>query len=84
MSKTFTVEEVAELADRSVATIKKWIKRKLLKAHRSRQYLVEAVDGREFLLKQATVVSTSGLTHQSNSLNSIVGKAGRRKVAKSD
>jgi excisionase family DNA binding protein len=55
MSRQFTIEEVAELADRSVTTIKKWIRRKKLRARRSRQYLIGAADVRSFLLEQASL-----------------------------
>jgi excisionase family DNA binding protein len=52
MSRQYTIEDVAEIADRSVTTIKKWIRRKRLKAHKSRQYLVDAADLKKFLLEQ--------------------------------
>ena len=53
MSREYTLQEVAEIADRSVTTIKKWVKRKRLKAHKSRQYLVNAADLKQFLLEDA-------------------------------
>ena len=50
MSKQYSIEDVAEIADRSVQTIRKWVRRKKLKVHKSRQYLVGG-ELREFLLE---------------------------------
>ena len=55
MSKSFTVEDVAELSGLTKATIVQKIRNKLLKAKRMRSYSIDGDQVREFLLKQATV-----------------------------
>jgi excisionase family DNA binding protein len=51
---TFTAEEVANLAGVTLATAKRWIKAKKLKASRVRCYAIEAADVRNQLIQRAT------------------------------
>jgi hypothetical protein len=54
MVKDFTPEDVAAISGRAVSTILAWIRKKKLKAHRARGYVVSAEDLRDFLLKEAS------------------------------
>jgi hypothetical protein len=58
MSKTFTVEDVAEISGLTASTVITKIRKKLLKARRPRSYSIQGSDLRDFLLKQATAAKT--------------------------
>jgi excisionase family DNA binding protein len=51
---TFTPQEVASVAGVTVATIIRHIKQRKLKAHRTRGYVVEAIDLRDYLSSRLT------------------------------
>jgi hypothetical protein len=54
MTKDFSYspEDVAAISGKAVSTILAWIRKKKLKAHRARGYVVSAEDLRDFLLKE--------------------------------
>jgi IS30 family transposase len=51
----YTIDQVAELADATVSTIRRHIRRKKLKAKKARGYVVEAAELKKFLLDQASL-----------------------------
>jgi excisionase family DNA binding protein len=54
-TQEFSIEQVAAITGLAVTTIRKWIKRKVLPANRTRGYVITAEDLRVFLLKQPTI-----------------------------